>query len=187
MSPLNVGAVEYDCSNASCFCTPDGSDCQLSRNGSGQYTVLSDITNCGCAPTRLEPIDGLNFCGRTSAIWQFVGYGLFALKILIPLIIIILGIIDFAKAVGSNKDEEMRTAAMSILKRVILGIVIFFIPTIISVLFDLLENFTGSVDAISACETCLLNPTSETCEEYISDAECARNPSACSGTVNTEG
>ncbi len=41
-----------------------------------------------------------DFCLRTSAIWQFVGYGLFALKILVPLIIIIFGIVDFAKAIA---------------------------------------------------------------------------------------
>lgn len=119
-----------------------------------------------------------NFCLKTSAIWQFVGYGLYALKIIIPLIIIIFGIIDFAKATMSGDDKAIKQAASSVFKRLVMGIAIFFIPTIVTVVFNLIENITNGLDAIAVCETCLLNPTSETCNGYISEAECLRNPNS---------
>lgn len=45
-----------------------------------------------------------NFCLKTSGMWQLAGYVLFAIKIIVPLIIIVLGIIDFAKASLSSDD-----------------------------------------------------------------------------------
>lgn len=112
-----------------------------------------------------------NFCLRTSAIWQFVGYGLYALKILVPIAIIAFGVIDFAKAVLSSDDKAIKGAAVSLIKRMIAGVAIFFIPTIVTVIFNLIENFTGSLDGIEECKTCLLSPTNDKCENYIKRAE----------------
>ena len=113
----------------------------------------------------------LNFCGRTAPIWQFVGYFFVALKIAVPLIIIILGIVDFAKAVVSSDDKAISGAAMGLFKRLIIGVVIFFIPTIVDVVFGFISNFTGDImTPIAACEECLLNPTNGTCEDYVDAA-----------------
>ena len=119
-------------------------------------------------PVRAAEAD---FCLRTSAIWQFIGYALYAVKIIIPLIIIVFGIIDFIKAVMSSDDNAIKKAATSLLKRAIAGVIIFFVPTIVTVVFNLIENFTGGLEPITECKTCLLNPTSDTCEGYIKEAE----------------
>ena len=115
-----------------------------------------------------------DFCLRTSAIWQFVGYGLFALKILIPLIIIIFGVIDFAKAVASSDDKAIKSAAMALLRRLIVGVCIFFVPTVVSVIFGLIDN-VADLDGIEECEECLLKPSSTTCDGYIKKAEDLRD------------
>lgn len=115
-----------------------------------------------------------DFCLRTSAIWQFVGYGLYALKILVPLAIIAFGIVDFVKAVLSSDDKAIKSATVSLAKRMIAGVVIFFIPTIVTVIFNFIENFTGSLDGIEECKTCLLSPTNNKCETYIEKAESLR-------------
>lgn len=113
----------------------------------------------------------LNFCGRTAPIWQFIGYFLFALKIVVPLLIIVLGIVDFAKAIASSDDKAISTAGKSLLRRFIAGIIIFFVPTIIKVVFDLISNFTGDVlTSIEECQECLLSPTSTACDGYASIA-----------------
>ena len=118
-----------------------------------------------------------DFCLRSSAIWQFVGYGLFALKIVIPLIIIIFGIIDFAKATVSSDDKGIKNAAMSLFRRLIVGIAIFFIPTIVSVAFNLIDN-VANLEGIEECEECLFNPTGSTCDGYIKSAEEKRKEEA---------
>ena len=44
-----------------------------------------------------------DFCVQSSAIWQLFGYILLALKIIIPVVIIVFGTIDFAKAIIDDK------------------------------------------------------------------------------------
>lgn len=55
-------------------------------------------------------------------------------KILVPVIVIALGIIDFAKAVIASKEDEMRKAQLTFIKRVFIGVAIFFVPTIVNIL-----------------------------------------------------
>ena len=43
----------------------------------------------------------MEFCYKTATVWQMVGKLIFILKILVPIIIIVLGTIDFSKAVIS--------------------------------------------------------------------------------------
>ena len=111
-----------------------------------------------------------SFCFKTSSLWQFVGYGLFALKILIPLIIIIFGVIDFVKALISSDDKEIKKVSISLFKRLIVGVCIFFIPTVVSVIFAIIKN-VANIEGIDACSKCLFDPLSSTCNEYIKDAE----------------
>ena len=44
----------------------------------------------------------MGFCYKTATVWQMIGKFLFILKILVPIVIIVLGTIDFGKAVLSN-------------------------------------------------------------------------------------
>ena len=48
-----------------------------------------------------------DFCSNSKQLLQFVGYVLLIFKVAIPLIIIILGALDFGKAVVASKDEEI--------------------------------------------------------------------------------
>ena len=98
----------------------------------------------------------LNFCGRTAPIWQFIGYFLFALKIVVPLLIIVLGIVDFAKAIASSDDKAISKAAKSLLMRIIAAICIFFIPTIVSFVINLVDGTLGANYEI--CANCISNP-----------------------------
>lgn len=113
----------------------------------------------------------MDFCLDTSSIWQFIGYILMAVKIVIPIIIIIMGIIDLAKAVVSNDEKAINKSAMSVVKRLIAGIAIFFVPTIIDFVFSLINDATAAIEAATICENCLLNPSSSECESSVKTAE----------------
>jgi len=59
------------------------------------------------------------------------------LKILIPLLVIILSIIDFVKVLASGEDKTYKEAWSNFVKRAIIGILIFLVPTIVSLLLNL--------------------------------------------------
>lgn len=100
------------------------------------------------------------FCAESAGIWQVVGYLLLVFKIVIPIILIILGMIDLGKAVVASKDDEIKKSMKSLMWRAIAAIAIFFIPTIIGIVMGLVSNFStsGAKDDYNVCKTCITNP-----------------------------
>ncbi len=82
----------------------------------------------------------LDFCSETIEIWRLVGKILNVFKIVIPLLVIIYGMIDLGKAVVASKDDEIKKAAKQLLIRIIAGICVFFVPTIVAFAFGLANN-----------------------------------------------
>lgn len=89
---------------------------------------------------------------------KFIGLLLFIAKIFVPALIIILGSIDFGKAILAGKDDEVKKKVPILLKRVGAGIIIFFIPTIIDFMFSVLDGYSDTLNQYRNCHTCLLNP-----------------------------
>ena len=110
----------------------------------------------------LNTADPDNFCYQSANVWRMVGYVMMVFKIVIPIILIIMGMVDLGKAVVSSKEDEIKKSTQSLLKRAIAGIIIFFIPTIIGVIFNLVDNQANW----RPCSTCISNPTGNTCREY---------------------
>ena len=100
----------------------------------------------------------MNLCTTDGLqIWKFVGYILFAFKIVIPLLIIVLGMMDLGKAVVGSKDDEIKKATSALVKRAIAGVVIFFIPTLVKIIFNLFnldETWTNCVDCVTSPSSC---------------------------------
>ncbi len=99
----------------------------------------------------------VGFCTGTKDIWILVGRILGIFKIVIPLLVIIFGMIDLGKAVVGSKDDEIKKAAKSLGMRVLAGIVIFFVPTIVGFAFSLADGFNADGD-YSVCQACITNP-----------------------------
>lgn len=55
-------------------------------------------------------------------------------KIIVPILIIVLGMLDFAKAAIASKDDEIKKAQSTFIKRLIAGVVVFLVPIIIDIL-----------------------------------------------------
>ena len=100
-----------------------------------------------------------NFCVDTSNIWRMVGYFLLVFKIVIPIILIILGMIDLGKAVVASKDDAIKSSAKSLAMRIVAAVCIFFIPTIVSFVIRLVD--TSVDDMASVCAACISTPGGE--------------------------
>ena len=106
-------------------------------------------------PSKVEPEPTTDTCTRLKEPLQFIGKIVRIVKILIPIVIIVLGVIDFFKAILGSKDDEIKKSARSLLMRTIAGVVIFFIPTIISVVFSLISDFGNLQGDFNACQKCI--------------------------------
>lgn len=74
------------------------------------------------------------------------------IKILTPIILIVLGLIDFSKAVMAGHEDEMKKSQARFIKRVIAAIIIFFVIAMVQFAFNLL----GDNDAFS-CFSCFVS------------------------------
>lgn len=78
------------------------------------------------------------FCADTANIWHLLGMVVTIIKIVIPLLLIILGMVDLGKAVISSDEKAINKAVGSLLKRFIAAVVVFFIPTIVNAIFGII-------------------------------------------------
>lgn len=91
---------------------------------------------------------------------RFFGYLLMVAKLAVPLIIIVMGIFDLFKSV-IDKDEKSLTKQIKILlMRIVGGVFIFFLPTIVYALFSISSDLKIVEDnKYQTCVDCLLKPT----------------------------
>lgn len=109
----------------------------------------------------------MEFCYKSATIWQVVGKVIFIIKILVPLLIIVLASIDLGKATVSSDDKAISKASKTLLRRLITGIIIFFIPTIVKVLFSLVAGFNDDIkNDYENCVVCLTDPYNECDTSY---------------------
>lgn len=103
------------------------------------------------------------FCADTANIWNVLGYIVTVFKIVIPLMLIILGMVDLGKAVVSSDDKAISKSVSALIKRFIAAVVMFFIPTIVSALFNALSlmNSTDQAD-YNICVQCVTGSTCDT-------------------------
>ena len=67
------------------------------------------------------------------------------IQIGIPILLIVLGTIDLGKAVIASKEDEIKNAQKMLVKRAIYAVAVFFVVTIVTLVFSLFAS-TGDED-----------------------------------------
>lgn len=96
---------------------------------------------------------------------KIVGYIIQLIRWIVPLIIIVLGMVDFGKAAISNDDKSVTKATTALIRRIVAGVVVFFIPTIILAILNVIQVTKGIEEetdtTFGACTKCLFDPYNE--------------------------
>lgn len=82
---------------------------------------------------------------------RIVKYCLTALEIAIPILLIVLGSIDFVKTVIDPNKNTVQDQAIIFAKRIASAALIFLVPTVISIAFSLVGDSSNYFETISAC------------------------------------
>ena len=108
----------------------------------------------------------LDFCSDSANIWQVVGNVINIFKIVIPIIIVLLAMLDLGKAVMAGEEKEIKEAQKMLIKRLIYGVVIFFVVTLVQVVFNLIGQNTSN----NLCWQCATRPNTEPCSSAATAA-----------------
>lgn len=69
----------------------------------------------------------------------YIDTGLQYIRIIVPILIIVLGMLDFGKAVLAGKEDNMKKAQSTFIKRLIAGVIVFFVPLLVDLVMDLAD------------------------------------------------
>ncbi len=124
--------------------------------GIGKIDAKTTSEYINVASVKLFAVNN-NPCTRLKEPLKFLGHIIFIIKIVVPIILIVFGMIDLFKAVTGGKDGEITKSLKSLVFRIIAGVAIFFVPSIISFIFTLVDDFDNVKSEYDVCQKCILN------------------------------
>ena len=116
-------------------------------------------------------MDNITFCEGSANAFKILGYLIYIVKIVVPIILIVRGTATVS-SLAIKKDPKLRDSLISLFYNLLAALIVFLTPTVIhDVIYMLVDKptFEGA-----DCETCLYSPSSGACEEVISRYESKR-------------
>lgn len=98
-------------------------------------------------------------CGATNLVFSgtfpyMVHTIIVIIKIAVPILLIIFGMLDLGKAVIAQKEDEIKKGQQTFLKRAIAAVIVFFVIQIVQLIVRFVSNNDTS---ISNCFNCFIN------------------------------
>ena len=102
-------------------------------------------------------------CGGTNLIFSgtfpyIVSTIVTLIKIAVPILLIIFGMLDLGKAVVAAKEDEIKKGQQTFIKRAIAAIIVFFVIQIVQII---VRFVSGNDQNVAGCFNCFINGTSE--------------------------
>lgn len=147
----------------------------IKKNKLTIITILTIVLSFGLDIVYAKTSAKLSICAYpgTLRMFKILGILLIILKIVVPLLIMITAIISFVQPIMSGKADDIKAKGLVLVKKLIAGLAIYIIPTILPTMFETLIPDYDDSD-IYACTTCLLDvdnctiPDSDP-ETYVKD------------------
>jgi len=92
----------------------------------GPSIIIPDLDREGCALI-------------SSELWEEINNILDIIRIAVPVLLIVLGMMDFSRAIISNDEKALKEAQSIFVKRLIAGVVIFFLPVMLNLLLSFID------------------------------------------------
>ena len=109
-------------------------------------------------------VNGFQFPGTLPYVVHLI---ITVIKIFVPILLIIFGMLDLGKAVVASKEDEIKKGQQMFLKRAISAIIVFFVVQIVQILVRFIAN-DGNNPGLVECFNCFIN--NSTCTEINTDA-----------------
>lgn len=88
------------------------------------------------------------------------------IKIAIPIILILLAMLDLGKMVVASKEDEIKKNQKMLIKRFIYAVLVFFVATLVQIVFGLFEGVGNDVEEDSTKWTNCWKCNDSKCSNY---------------------
>lgn len=90
-----------------------------------------------------------------AAVFKLVHYVVLVIQIVVPILLIIWGMLDFAKGLIKGKDDEIKAGQKTFISRLIVAVMVFLVVTITRLVVSLVGNLdtegTAEQGTFSTC------------------------------------
>ena len=118
-------------------------------------TPSSDKTTNKTAANKTQK-PSYSYRGKEMNVVYIIGMALLVIRIVVPLILIIIGMVGLVKAMTKNDDKDIKSELKKLVPKLIAAIVIFILPSIIALILGVIKQ-----DALwEEYSSCLLKPSS---------------------------
>ena len=90
-----------------------------------------------------------------SMITTIISYVVTGIKIGVPVLLVIFGMMDLGKSVMSSKEDEIKKAQTTFFKRLLVAAFVFFVITIVQFLVGVLDSAGKKDGQTTGATTCL--------------------------------
>ena len=122
-----------------------------------------------------------SFCQKTSIVWTIFGYIIFAIKVVVPLLLIVSGMITMADAVMKKDEKDIKKAQNTLVQKLIAAVIVFLVIQITSIVVNLVAD-----DSWKGCATCAFHPFSGTYTTTYKDSTGAEQSATYNCGITTE-
>lgn len=157
---------EYQTSKYGIYATSDKelydtSECCYTENEiyvCDYYNEKSQSLDGSTSDSNNTTVETVDYCEGLKSTFVIIGHLVRIAKILIPIIIIGFGMMDFFKAVVGSKDDEIKKSIKSLIFRCLAGVCIFFLPAFIDLIFSWVDGWdTNYKGQYEDCFKCIWN------------------------------
>lgn len=109
-------------------------------------------------------LDGKTACGIVigadvpNSILDIVHYVYLAIQIIVPVLLIIFGMIELAKAITAQKEDEIKKAQGGLMKKAIVAVIVFLVFSLVKFVFNFASGDLGKEQGnVWNCVSCFID------------------------------
>lgn len=107
-----------------------------------------------------------SLCDDLAPVLRILGIVVKGIQYVVPIILIIVGMLDFAKAVGEKDEKAIKKAQDGLIKKAIAAVCVYLVVFFVS----LLMTIVGNTD-YKECMPCVKNPFGKDCKALVSNSD----------------
>ncbi len=112
-------------------------------------------------------------CGGTNLVFSgsfpyIISTVVTIIKIAVPILLIIFGMLDLGKAVVASKEDEIKKGQQLFIKRAISAVIVFFVIQVVQII---VRFVSGNDATVANCFNCFINGEASSSACQLADAE----------------
>ncbi len=108
-----------------------------------EWVTYIKIDECisGSVPTPIDPCDLIS-----ENLMGYINEALKYIRIFVPILLLVLVVMDFLKAAFSSTEDAMKKTQAKTIKRIVIAVIIFLIPTIVNLILNLTNDIWANIN-----------------------------------------